>query len=137
MGWNLPERIKRLSLSSYRYTQLNFQHMQVKVAEQEGEVVGVAAWETDTEALGDKQQGLLLHGLYVHPQHQHNGIGSRLCRAAKQAVNEYGYDGMLVRAQADADGFFLSQGMQRLPIEDPHRHYANRFWLPVDQSAPD
>ena len=32
MGWHLPERVKRLSLPSYRYTRTDIDHMQVVVA---------------------------------------------------------------------------------------------------------
>ena len=134
MTWDLPERVKRLSLASYRYNELDFKHLSIAIAEdQQGRIVGVAAWEdTDPRDTPNNGKALLLHGLYVDPSHHRQGIGSLLLDAAKQAVMQQGYDGLLVKAQEDASEFFLVQGMTRLPVDDPDRHYANRFWQPAD-----
>lgn len=131
MTWDLPERVKRLSLSSYRYTTLDFAHLNIVVAEDaRHNIVGVAAWEpADTKDAPAGHTALLLHGIYVHPQHQQQGIGSQLFKAAKDATRQYHYDGLLVKAQAEANGFFQAQGMEQLAVEDTTRHYANRFWL--------
>jgi hypothetical protein len=43
-------------------------------------------------------------------------------------MHDQKFDGLMVKAQESADGFFLSQGMHRLDPGDPGRHYANRFW---------
>lgn len=77
------------------------------------------------------KRGLLLHGIYVHPGHQGEGIGKALLQTALQAAKAQGVDGLLVKAQADAEGFSQAQGMERLPVEDPGRDYANRFWKSV------
>jgi GNAT superfamily N-acetyltransferase len=130
MSWNLPERVKRLSLPSYRYQPHDLGHLHLVVAEDAAhEIVGVAAWEEanprDTPA---GKRGLLLHGLYVDPANQHQGIGSRLLDAALAAAREGGYDGLLVKAQADANGFFAARGLMRLPVENPERDYPHRYW---------
>lgn len=135
MNWKLPERVKRLSLPSYRYTSVDAAHLDMVVAEDPlKNITGIAAWEPaearDTPA---EHTALLLHGIYVHPAHQHQGIGRELFRAAERAVRNYRYDGLLVKAQGDASGFFICQGMNRLQVEDPARHYANRFWKRVEQ----
>jgi len=134
MTWRLPERVKRLSLPSYRYHRHDLGHLQLVVAEDtDNAIVGVAAWEpADPRDLPAGQTGLLLHGLYVDPAKQGHGIGSRLLQAAAAAARERGMNGVLVRAQADADGFFESRGLLRLPVEDPGRHYPHRFWLAVE-----
>jgi predicted N-acetyltransferase YhbS len=131
MIWKLPDRVKRLSLSSYRYTPLDFKHLEMRVAEDARQsVVGVAAWEqADAKDIPAGQTALLLQGLYVDPSHHHQGIGRQLFRTAKQAAQKHPYSGLLVKAQKDANGFFISQGMSRLQIEDPLRHYGNRFFL--------
>lgn len=130
MGWNLAERVKRLSLPSYRYQALDLDHLQLWLAEnQDREVLGVAAWEqADPQDTPGSSSGLLLHGLYVHPAHQHQGVGSQLLEAAEQAACRQGLQGLLVKAQQDALDFFTSRGLQPLPVEDPARHYANRLW---------
>jgi len=134
MTWPLPERVKSLSLPSYRYTALDLEHLDISVAvDDRRDIIGVAAWE-QADA-GDTPAGnsaLLLHGIYVDPAYHHQGIGRRLFRAVEEASRTQGYDGLLTRAQESANGFFMAQGMQPLPVEDAAHQYANRFWKRVD-----
>lgn len=137
MTWNLPERVKRLSLPSYRYRALDleFQHLVVAESGHAG-IVGVAAWETaEARDLPASLTGLLLHGLYVDPAHGGRGIGSRLLDAALADAQRQGVDGVLVKAQADAIGFFAARGMRLLPVRDAERDYPHRYWKPVDDAA--
>lgn len=131
MSWSLPERVKRLALPSYRYVAHDLAHLHIVVAEAPGQgIVGVAAWEeADPRDLPEKHCGLLLHGLYVSPEWQRKGVGSLLMDAAQTAVADKKLDGLLVKAQADAAPFFLARGMAALPVVNPERDYANRFWL--------
>lgn len=70
MTWNLPQRVKRLSLPSYRYTPLDFDHLEIVVAEDDQHnIIGIAAWEQasakDTPAehtAADEQLPQGLHG---------------------------------------------------------------------------
>lgn len=135
MGWNLPDRVKRLSLRSYRYTAYDLAHFEIVLAESSGAgVTGVAAWEPAAPAdLPDDQSGLLLHGLYVSPQFQNHGIGGLLVSAALAAVRREAMNGLLVKAQADASGYFRSHGFIRLPVENEKRDYPHRWWLPIAQ----
>ncbi|MGD8557804.1 MAG: GNAT family N-acetyltransferase [Chromatiales bacterium] len=129
MNWKLPERVKRLSLPLYRYDAMDFRALEIIVAHDGRNIVGLAAWETaDQDETPQKASALLLHGLYVDPAHQRKGIGQQLFRAAESAMHDQKFDGLMVKAQESADGFFLSQGMHRLDPLDPGRHYANRFW---------
>lgn len=133
MSWQLAERVKRLSLSSHQYTELDFKHLQFVVAQTDNtlQIVGVAAWE-EADALNTPQNShaLLLHGIYVDTKHHHQGIGQALFERAQQAAIEQHYDALLVKAQADASGFFIAQGMQPLPQQND-RQYGNRFWKPL------
>lgn len=128
MTWQLAERVKRLSLPSYRYHAHDFGHMRLVVAEGSGgDVIGVAAWdEADARDTPAGQRGLLLHGLYVDPAQQREGVGTRLLEAAVDAARACGHDGLLVRAQADAKGFFVARGLAALPVADPARDYPHR-----------
>jgi len=91
--------------------------------------MGIAAWEpADAKDAPAGHNALLLHGIYVDPSYQHQGIGGLLFQAAERAVRKHRRDGLLVKAQEGANSFFISQGMNRLQVEDPLRHYANRFW---------
>lgn len=129
--WHLPDRVKRLSLQSYRYQPHDLDHLSLVAAEDAaGRIVGVAAWEP--ASAGDAptgRKGLLLHGLYVDPARQRQGIGRRLLGAAEQAARQGGFEGLLVKANRDAQGYFLKRGLQPLPVDDPRRDYPYRFWL--------
>ena len=47
------------------------------------------------------------------------------------AAREQGFDGLLVKAQPAAEGFFLTRGLERLPTADPARDYPHRLWKAV------
>lgn len=130
MAWKLPERVKRLTLPSYRYSPHDLEHLQVVVAEDSaGTVLGVAAWEpAAARDLPPGKTGLLLHGLYVDPAQQRAGVGSRLLDAALAAAREQGFDGLLVKARPEAEGFFLARGLVPLPVAEAERDYPHRFW---------
>lgn len=129
-GWNLPERVKRLSLSSYRYDVYDLEHLTLMVAETKpGSIVGVAAWEpADVSDTPAGARALLLHGIYVAPNLHRSGIGSRLLASAEEAARNHGFDGLLVKANRDAQTFFLAKGLQQLTIKNPKRDYPYRFW---------
>ncbi len=135
-SWDLPQRVKRISLPIYHYRVADLQAMRVVVAEDpDGNIVGVAAWEL--ASTGDAPRGhsaLLLHGIYVDPDLHRCGIGTRLLGAAVQAAaNDY-HDGLIVRAQSDAIPFFEAQGLERLAVRNSDRDYPHRFWYPVRRS---
>ena len=131
--WNLPERVKRLAMPSYLYSEHDLRHLHLVLAELDPYgVIGVAAWEpAAARDCPSGRRGLLLHGLYVDPQRQRRGAGSLLLSAAAAAARESGYDGVLVKAQADAEGFFRAQGLRALTVEDAERDYPHRYWLDV------
>ncbi len=129
--WNLPERVKRLAMPTCLYTEHDLHHLHIVLAEDRSAcVIGVAAWEAAAiRGCPAGLSGLLLHGLYVDPDQQRRGMGTLLLSAAAAAARENGYDGLLVKAQADAEGFFRSQGLQKFVIQDSDRDYPHRFWL--------
>jgi predicted N-acetyltransferase YhbS len=129
-SWDLPERVKRLSLFSYRYTEVDFDHLEMIVAEIDTQgIIGVAAWEmADAKDAPSGKRALLLHGIYVVPSMHDQGIGRQLFHSAENAVRRYQVPGLLVKAQAGANGFFLAMGMQPLANGDSATRYANSFW---------
>ncbi len=131
MTWKLPERVKRLSIPSYHYTAIDFEHLELVVAENNQQnIVGVAAWErANAKDAPAEKTALLLHGIYVEPAYHLKGIGRQLFKAAEAAVRRYNFDGLLVKAQEDASGFFIMQGMNKIQVNDPMRDYENRFWI--------
>ncbi|MBS1202668.1 MAG: GCN5-related N-acetyltransferase [Chromatiaceae bacterium] len=131
MTWALPERVKRLALSSYHYEAHDLEHLKILIAEDVATgLIGVAAWEPAAEReCPPGRRGLLLHGLYVDPDRQGQGVGSRLLAGAAAGARAHGYDGLLVKAQKDAQGFVQARGLERLLVRNPDQDYANRFWL--------
>ena len=134
MGWNLPERVKRLSLATLKYSRYDLDHFELWVVETaDGEVAGAAAWTpAGAKDLPPATRGLLLHGIYVDPAQQHRGLGARLLERARSAAAAGGYDGLLAKAQPGAEGFFAKQGLVKLPVRDPARDYPHRYWLAVN-----
>ncbi len=131
-SWELPERMKRISLPVYQYRAGDLEFMRLVVAEDpDGGIVGVAAWELAGARDAPRgQSALLLHGIFVEPQLHRCGIGSRLLGAAVQAAaNEY-YDGLVARAQSGAVPFFEALGFDLLPLETDS-DYPYRVWYPT------
>lgn len=131
--WTLAPRVKRLALVSYRYNTFDLQMLQIVVAEDtDHHIIGVAAWEpADTRDTPPGCNALLLHGIYVDPGSHRQGVGSQLLNAAELAAREQGFDGLLVKAQSEASGFFTSRGMRPLAVADSQRDYGNRYWKPT------
>ncbi len=132
MTWHLPDRVKRLSLPSYRYDAQDLEHLTlIGAADEADTIVGVASWEREPASVADTPsgvKGLLLHGIYVIPRLHRTGIGSRLLDVAIKAARQGGFDGLLVKANRDAQGFFSAMGFQQLSTEDVERDYPYRFW---------
>jgi GNAT superfamily N-acetyltransferase len=136
MTWKLPVRVKHLAMPSYFYSAYDLKYQQVVVAEDSAiGVVGVAAWEPAVARdCPQGRRGLQLHGIYVKPDQQRHGIGARLLSAVAMAARAQRCDGVLVKAQVDAAGFFGSQGLRKLPVLQPERDYPLRYWLDLTGS---
>ena len=132
MQWNLPERVKRLSLPSYFYNEFDLEHFEIIVAKDANDIIGVASLElADQLDTPGNQTGVLLHGLYVHPDKQDKGTGKLLIDAAEKVVRDKGLNGIIVKAQADAIGYFIKQGFSEIEMQNTSRDYAHRFWKAV------
>lgn len=128
--WDLPARVKRLALPSFRYGEPDVELLGFVMAYTDDDrLVGVAAWEPcrrDDCPAG--QAGLSLHGLYVRPGVHRQGIGTRLVDAVLAVTQDHGGKGLLVRAQRGAKGFFSRQGFLPLRDADASGRYPHRLW---------
>lgn len=133
MSWPLPERVKRLSLPSYRYTREDLRHQDVVLARDKGgSVRGVAVMEEAAPSdVPGANRGLLLHGLYVHPDVHGQGIGTRLLAASGDFAARKGFSGVLVKSANAAVDYFAGRDLIALPVSDPSRDYPYRFWMPM------
>ena len=80
MTWQLPDRVKRLSLPIYRYDSVDLDHLDIALAKDRRQnIMGIAAWEqADTKESPAESKQLSLHGIYLDPLHHRQGIGSKL-----------------------------------------------------------
>ncbi len=138
MRWDLPLRVKRLSLPAYHYDLQDLEHLEIFLATTTAhDVVGVAAIDSSASAVVEEQeQHGLLHGIYVKPESQGAGVGSLLIDLAMSRVEHTGAAGLLVRAQPDAIGFFVNSGFEQLPVMDEVADYPYRFWRANPSAAP-
>jgi GNAT superfamily N-acetyltransferase len=131
--WDLSPRLKRLAMPAYRYRRDDFDHLTVLGAWQADRLLGFVSVEpTDERQPLGGRPALLVHGLYVRPQVQGCGIGTRLIDAARELARERGLAGLLVRAERSARPFFEKAGFTPLPVEDAQRDYPHRLWASVD-----
>jgi GNAT superfamily N-acetyltransferase len=131
-AWSISARVRRLTYPGYCYHEADLAHLQLVLAELAGQLAGIAAWEPAASGeVPGTGSGLLLHGLYVRPDLQRRGIGTRLLDAALEAAQRGGHDGLLVRANRDARDFFRAAGLQELAVQDAARDYPYRFWAPL------
>ena len=87
--------------------------------------------DTHVQDAGDGYDAMLLHGIYVEPSLQRRGIGSQLLEYAADLARGSDADGLIVKAQKDAEDFFKSRGMKKLHTHDSRRDFENRYWMPV------
>jgi N-acetylglutamate synthase-like GNAT family acetyltransferase len=130
MSWDLPDRVKRLAIPSYRYHAYDMNSMIFYLAENaSGEVSGVAALEALSSREGQENtSSMLLHGLYVLPECHHRGIGRQLLSAAEEHTRQDGFSGLMVKAQSEAKAFFSRNGYKELEVEDARKDYQYRLW---------
>ncbi len=133
-GWDLPDRVKRLSMNSYLYQADDIDFLVLYVSEDDNKIInGVIALQYDLSVnLPGKRRGLLIHGLYVSPDSRNQGVGRALTEVAMQRAREQGFEGVWVKAQADANAYFEHNDFEKLPVIDPQRDYPHRWWKPVN-----
>ena len=131
--WVVPERVRRLCVPLYRYSEHDLEFLDLVVAEAENiGIVGIAAWEeADAVDAPAGYSALLLHGIYVAPDQHRKGVGTRLFEVAEMAASVRGFDGVLVKAQPGAGDFFRALGLEAIPVQDFSRDYPHRFWKPL------
>lgn len=131
--WKLSDRVKRTSSPLYHYHEQDLEYLDMVVARTlDDGMVGIAAWEAaDQFDAPPGYSALLLHGIYVVPDLHHRGIGTNLLESAEIAAVSGRFDGLLVKAQRDAEPFFIACGFEKLPVVDPLRDYPHRYWKKI------
>lgn len=128
MNWPMADRVKRLSLPSLKYNETDLAHMIFIVGEVRYEIVGVAVWDPFRD-----DNLALLHGLYVLPELQGQGIGKDLVSHVLSGAAERRLDAVIVRAERVAVEFFRAQQFQQIETA-PGSEYPWQFIRPVAAS---
>ena len=91
-SWDLPERVKRMSIPLYRYNEIDLPHMRFVAARsgESDEIIGVAAVEEADPAEGPARGAMLLHGIYVDSRYHRQGVGGMLLAAAEKVAASTG-----------------------------------------------
>jgi GNAT superfamily N-acetyltransferase len=130
MSWPKSERAKRLVLPVLSYTGEDFNHYKFLLYQAQGQCVGVAVIDTQMPVATARGSGRLLHGLYVAAAEQGRGYGQTLLRSACDLAAAVGADGIVVKAERVAIGFFEHCGLQLLPASGPSEH-PYQFWYQI------
>lgn len=118
MQWNLPERVKRLSLSSFHYDALDLQHMDIQLAtDDEQIIVGVVACE-----MTDSSNEILLHGIFVRLNKQRKGVGKLLLKCVEKDLSSSMINKLLVKPQKEAMSFFRAMGFERIISKNKNQY---------------
>lgn len=133
LAWPMAERLKRIAVKVLAYDAMDLRELDVLLAESDGSTAAVAAWDPGTRlaAVGGAR-GALLHGLYVLPNRQRAGLGSLLQRRVAETAVALGFDGLVVKAERVAVGYFERCGYARLDRGNPFGiDYPYLFWHPL------
>ena len=126
MNWPTEKRLKKLAVGPLQYDEVDLAEYDVLVAEVRGEIVGVAVWDAEAATLLPNGEGGLLHGLYVLPLFQRQGVGRSLMDAVFALAAERNLPGLLIKAQRVARSYFEHQGFEiRAANED---EYPWQYW---------
>lgn len=131
MTWNIPDRVKRLSLSSYHYNAVDLKHFRLFVAyDQTNRIIGVTALESiKVSDQSTAEDALLLHGIFVDPSVQGLGVGRLLVKKCLEICGREKRKGLLVKAQPDAIGFFKALRFKAVSSTDSKRDYPHQLWM--------
>jgi GNAT superfamily N-acetyltransferase len=128
MAWPLSERLRRLSLPLLTYTETDWQYYQFLVMREHGAIVAMTAWDPHTALLTEHGSAALLHGLYVAPDWQGQGLGWQLLQAVADRARALPVEGLLIKAERVAASYFEQRGLQAVAATTL-QDYPYQFWL--------
>ena len=129
-SWQLPERLKRLSLPILQYAAEDLAEFEFFLHDHNDSVNGVAVLGRDAGLKGKHgTRCALLHGLYVHADAQRTGVGRALQQTVAVHARELGCEGLLVKAQRVARSYFEAQGYEE--CESQSVDYPYLYWKAI------
>ena len=128
LNWPMSERARRLAVPVSQYDETDIGELELFVCVHRNEVIGVAAY--NPEYCGKTG---LLHGLYVLPIVQGQGIGKALMQEVFRAATAREQTGVLVKAQRVSAGYFEHCHLER--VESAANEYPYQYFKPVSDAA--
>lgn len=110
MSWPLAERVKRLSVNVLTYDETDFSHYDMYIATKNNGVVGVIAWDPN-------HPDNLLHGIYITPAEQQNGLGQQLLSHIFDLARGLGKESVIIKAERISCSYFEHLGLQKVTSE--------------------
>lgn len=129
MNWPTGARVKRLSVTPLQYDAVDLDHYEIVVGTIRGEVVAVAVWDPHSVGRPDMPTEALLHGLYVLPMLQQQGIGRQLIDAVLSDARIRNLPVLTVKAQRLSRDYFEHQGFEARAVNDDE--YPWQYWKRV------
>ena len=129
--WPIASRVLRLVTPSYLYEAADFDHFSFIGAYRGEHLLGIAAVDRQPGAAGADTREWLLHGLFVRPDDQGTGTGTRLVDAVTSEAARAGVGRILVKAERHAVGFFEKRGFCLLEVTDPTTDYPYRLTFDI------
>ena len=128
--WSLAERVRRLVLPSLLYHEIDLQHMRFLVLDdEEGEAAAVAVWEEASfEGENQSARSVQLHGLYVLPRWQRQGLGSSLLEFVSLWTGRRDIAGITARAWRESEPFFRLNGFEPLNQQSSSEDTSTVLW---------
>ena len=126
MNWPLPDRLRKITVPVMQYREDDMAALSVLVAKLNGEILGIAAWDSEPSHPLPNGLGGLFHGLFVLPLVQYQGIGTSLMDAVFDEARKIRTTGILIKAQRVSRHYFERQNLTPLAATDDE--YPWQYW---------
>ena len=127
-AWNLSDRLYRLSVNAYRYSESDWiDHQFYGLRDQNNTLLAILVLNDDASELPGDQSCLQIHGLYVHSDSRHQGLGQHLVDHAITLATTRQLNALFVKAHESAVPFFTKLEFQHIPVADEIRDYPYRL----------
>ncbi|NCW09436.1 MAG: GNAT family N-acetyltransferase [Gammaproteobacteria bacterium] len=127
-AWNLSDRLYRLSVNAYRYSESDWiDHQFYGLRDQNNTLLAILVLNDDASELPGDQSCLQIHGLYVHSDSRHQGLGQHLVDHAITLATTRQLNALFVKAHESAVPFFTKLQFQHIPVVDEIRDYPYRL----------
>lgn len=126
MNWPLPDRLRKITVPVLQYREDDMAALSVLVAKLNGEILGIAAWDSEPTHPLPNGLGGLFHGLFVLPLVQYQGIGTSLMNAVFDEARKIRTTGLLFKAQRVSRHYFERHNLTPLAATDDE--YPWQYW---------